>query len=157
MNEAATPTPRSERWLTWILYAIGVGDLLAVSAAFLPDAALTRAHEALGIGALPDAPIVGYLARSASLMYALHGAVVIYVARSLRQHWDFVRFLAVIAYVHGLLIIVVDCIEALPLWWIVGEGAFYLASATLILLLQRTADKARTKAEQGAQELADLG
>ena len=133
----------SERILVALLRFVGALDILALIAALAPSDWFRAAHDALGIGDFPDAAITGYLARSAALMYALHGALILWISLDIRAHWRLVRFLAWAAFAHGLLLIGVDIAERLPLWWTIGEGGSYLGLAACILGLQSAADRAR--------------
>ena len=59
-------TASRNRLLRWLLVACGVMTLLALPAVFLPQAAMDAIHRSLGLGPLPEGPIVLYLARSLS-------------------------------------------------------------------------------------------
>ena len=60
-----------ERVLCFFLRWVGGVSLLALVAVFMPYSWMDTIHQALGMGTLPAVPIVGYLARSLSLFYAL--------------------------------------------------------------------------------------
>ena len=100
-----------------------------------PRAWLDWGHRAAGLGELPAAPIVGYLARSASVLYALHGALVVYLSFDVERYWSLIRFLALLALVHGAIIMAIDWSEALPFWWRCLEGPGFAATGSLVLLL----------------------
>ena len=76
--------------LLLLLLRINAGVLLlAAPCALLPFAWMDAVHrEALGLGSLSDVPITRYLARSLSLVYAMHGAVVLFVT----LNWQRMRF-----------------------------------------------------------------
>ena len=46
--------------------------LTALFAVFLPVRWMAETHEWLGLGEFPESPLVDYLTRSASLLYAWH-------------------------------------------------------------------------------------
>ncbi len=134
-----SPTGHADRWrrvLAWYLRFSGGVDVLAVVAVLLPTSAMAAIHEALGLGELPSATIVGYLARSTSLMYALHGAMVIFVSFDVVRYRPLIAFLVGAALLHGLELLVIYMATAMPLWWTLAEGPVYclLAAATLVLL-----------------------
>jgi len=85
-----TPMNRHERVLVLLLRLDGSIMLTALIAALMPFAWMKDIHRFLGIGELPDLPIIGYLTRSLSLMYAMHGAVVLFLSLDVR------RFLTVV-------------------------------------------------------------
>jgi hypothetical protein len=106
-----------ERALAWLLRAVGVLDLCAL-----------------------DAPIVSYLTRSASSLYALYGALLLYLASDVVRYLGVVRFLALAAQAHALVLVVIDLNAGLPPWWIAAEGTVYLGwSGAVLWLVRRTA------------------
>ena len=60
--------------------------LTAIIPSMMPFEWMKEIHRYLGMGELPDGPIMGYLTRSLSAMYAMHGAVELFVS------WMFVVF-----------------------------------------------------------------
>ena len=52
------------------------------------------AHASLGLGPMPQGPLVGYLIRSASALYALHGALALFLSFDVRRYWRVITFLA---------------------------------------------------------------
>ena len=69
-----------------LLGVIGVGLLVATAAVFLPVEWMAAIHRWLGLGEFPDSPITIYLARSTSLLYAVHGFLMLYTAIHLHQY-----------------------------------------------------------------------
>ena len=65
----------SERALKLILRVMGSSSLLALIFIGVPHSWLESIHAALGMGQLPDQPVVGYLARSTSAFYAMAGGL----------------------------------------------------------------------------------
>jgi hypothetical protein len=130
---------RQQRFLALVLSSFGCFDCLALIAVLLPGSVLHAASLRLGLAPLPADPLVGYLARSASLMYALHGATVLFVSFDMLRYWELIRFLALLAIVHGLLILGIDLAEGMPGWWQIVEGPSFSLTGIVVLLLQRTA------------------
>ena len=129
-----------ERALAWLLRAVGTLDLCALVAVLMPRDWHARVHALAGLGAIPDAPIVSYLTRSASSLYALYGALLLYLASDVVRHLGVVRFLALAAQAHALVLVVIDINAGLPAWWIVAEGSVYLGWSGMVLwLVRRTA------------------
>ena len=60
-----------EHFLQLFLRIIGTTSLTAAFFVFVPQAWLEAIHQQLGLGNLPAAPVVSYLARSTSAFYAL--------------------------------------------------------------------------------------
>ena len=125
----------SDRQLKWFLRLVGVADLLAVVVVFLPTEWLGWAHEAVGLGALPQGRIVGYLARSTSLLYGIHGAMLLVLAVDIGRYRSLIRWYGRVIAVAGALLIGVDIAESMPVWWTVFEGAAVVGIGVAILTL----------------------
>lgn len=108
--------------LAWMLRAIGVLDLLAFAAVVMPRSLMVAIHAELQIGTLPTEPIVGYLARTASMFYGFCGVLLLYLATDVVRHRNVIRFLAGCGMVAGGIVLLIDVSEGLPLWWIFLEG-----------------------------------
>jgi len=126
---------RAERALVLLLRAAGLLTLTALFPAVMPRAWMDAIHRWLGLGALHQAPIVGYLTRSLSAMYALHGALVLFVSTDVRRWMPVIRCLAVLGVLFGAGMIVLDWAVGLPAWWIAGEGPVVIALGVAILWL----------------------
>ena len=86
---------KPDRVLVILLRILGVGALFALVAVFMPVSWMTATHRWLGLGEMPNAPVVEYLARSLSAFYALMGALCLVVAADLERYRPLVRFLGV--------------------------------------------------------------
>src|SRR6516164_8620568 len=56
-------------------YLLGIGSLFALVPVFVPVSWMAATHRWLGLGEIPIAPVVEYLARSLSAFYAVFGAL----------------------------------------------------------------------------------
>jgi hypothetical protein len=140
------PLPsEADRVLALVLRVLGGVDLLALLAVVMPQAWMARGHAWAGLGALPAAPIVGYLSRSASFLYALHGATVLFVSFDLARYGRLITFLAAAALVHGAVMLGIDLAEGMPLWWTAVEGPGFAATGGVVLFLQWLAGSGRRK------------
>jgi hypothetical protein len=124
------------RLLVVVLRVLGVIDLLSLGAVVMPVAWMQSVHAWAGLGQLPAEPIVGYLARSASVLYALYGVLLIYMSWDVLRYWRLIRLCAITATVQGLVIIGIDVAEGMPLWWTLAEGPSLAASGLLLLAIQ---------------------
>ncbi len=128
---------KSEIAIVVILRIIGVGALFALPAVFLPYGWMNAIHGALGLGTLPEAPIVDYLAHSLSAFYFLFGVVTLYISRDVRRYRDLVTLWAILAGISGVLITGIDLAAGMPASWTITEGPPAVATAFLVLWLQR--------------------
>jgi len=129
-----TPNTK-DRLLRLFLMLVGVADLLAIVVVFLPDGWLGWAHEAVGLGTLPSGRIVGYLARSTSLLYGIHGAMLLVLASDVAHYRLLIRWYGRVFAVAGLLLVGVDIAESMPVWWTVFEGVAVVGIGVVILTL----------------------
>lgn len=127
---------KNQTTLVVVLRILGVVDLLALLAVFLPLAWMARAHQWLGLGELPREPIVGYLTRSASALYALHGAMIVFISFDIRRYARLITFLAVVALFHGAVMLGIDLWVGMPVWWTLLEGPAFAGMGALVLLIQ---------------------
>lgn len=139
------PLTPAERRLGLFLHAVGAVMMLALVAAVMPGEWMARTHEALGLGAFPDAPIVRYLARSLSAFYALAGALCWMLAADVRRYNPLIAFLAYATIATGVLLQVTDLALELPAWWKYGEGPADVALGAVTLILLNRARIERVK------------
>ena len=135
-TEIDAAKPPSIRPVRVALRVLGVTDMLAFIAVVMPTAWIQSGHQWSGLGEFPDAPIAGYLARSASALYALHGLMIIYISCDVRRYWPLIRFMASIAVAHGVVMYGIDVAVGMPAWWTMFEGPAFTATGLMVLLAQ---------------------
>ena len=126
-----------EQTLVLLLYVSGGVMLLAVFAIFLPTEWMAATHRWLGLGEFPASPLVDYLTRSISALYAVYGGLLILLARDLRRFAPAVVYLAVTGLAFGVIMIGVDFAAGMPRYWSVSEGPLVLVLSSVILWLAR--------------------
>jgi len=130
----------AERWLSGVLRILAVPVLLALPCALLPVAWMDATHRWLGLGALPVAPIVEYLARSASLLYGFHGLLMLLVASDVRRYLPVIWLMGGAGLAFGLTMLIVDHLAGLPVHWRWLEGTIIMIESGVILALTRRAN-----------------
>lgn len=123
--------------LTWLLRLGGATLLLATLFIAMPTAWMASNHRWLGLGEFPASPIVEYLTRSISGMYALHGGVLLVASVDVRRFAPLVIYLAVANVVFGGVMLAIDLHAGMPAWWTFGEGPPLAATGIVMLLLAR--------------------
>lgn len=136
LSEGATMTKR-EPWLKLVLRLVGTVSACAAFCSVMPYAWMNATHQYLGMGVLPDRPVVGYLARSTSAFYALFGGLFWVVSFDLPRYRPVLRYLGVATVVLGILLFGVDRMEGMPLFWQIGEGPIDVAIGAVLLWLGR--------------------
>jgi hypothetical protein len=128
---------RQDRLLVLILRFTGILMLLAVPAIFMPFAWMQAVHSWLGMGELPETPIVSYLARSTSALYVGFGAIWLFLAQDVARYRAMIRFQGVLSLLLGVSLLIADFQAHMPLAWVVSEEGFIFVVGGLILALCR--------------------
>lgn len=111
--------------------------LLAAPFTLLPQETMAALHARLGLGELPALPIVGYLTRSVSALYAFYGLIVLVVSFDVRRYGPLITVLGLGSIGFGAFMLVVDRFVQMPRAWVLIEGPFTIVVGTLILVLQQ--------------------
>jgi len=128
-------TAAAERVLQIVFRFEGVFLGLAIVAVFLPFESMAEIHRLLGMGDLPDRPIVDYLARSLSLFYAAQAPLYFIAASDLRRFRPLALYLCWFHLALGVLVLIVDLREGLPPMWTWSEGPPTIAVGLVTLWL----------------------
>ena len=131
-------TSKAEPLLKFILRLFGSASLTALVFVFAPYAWMDQIHAQLGMGSLPAQPVVGYLARSTSALYALIGGTFWMLSFNPKRYRAVLMHLSCSIVALGAILLLVDWLEGMPLWWKLWEGPFVISFGTVLLLLSRT-------------------
>jgi len=126
-----------EKILKLMLRVIGASSMTALIFVAAPYAWMDSIHVDLGLGRLPDQPVVGYLARSLSAFYALMGGLFWVLSFDVRRYRRVLAYLGAAIIFFGGALFVVDRSEGLPSWWTLWEGPFTVAFGAVVLALAR--------------------
>ena len=121
--------------LKLLLRVIGSSSLLALIFIAAPESWMVAIHAELGLGPLPDAPIVGYLARSTSAFYAIEGGLFWVVSFDPVRYRSVLRYLGATTALFGGVLLAVDWLEGMPLSWTLWEGPFVCVFGLVVLWL----------------------
>ena len=130
-----------DRVLQVLLRLVGTAGLLAIPFVLVPNAWMDVIHRELGLGPLPQGPIVGYLARSSSAFYAILGGLLWTISSDLRRHRLVLGYLGVAIVLFGLAMLAVDFGQGMPLWWSLAEGPFNILCGAAFAWLSWRLDK----------------
>lgn len=115
-------TNRPRGLLVVLLRIIGVSALFALGAVVMPLSWMHGIHRWLGLGEMPTAPIVEYLARSLSAFYAVFGGLCLMVSTDLERFLPMVRFIGISFLLMGIAFTGIDLASGMPWWWSAFEG-----------------------------------
>jgi hypothetical protein len=128
------------RNLKILLILMGIAELCAIPAIFLPASVMASIHEQLGLGTFPEQAITPYLARCLSFFYAMHGGLLLLAAKDIRRYAGLITYIAYTGIVFSVLITIFDIQSGFPWYWTVGEGPFLTAISIAFLVLLKRAD-----------------
>jgi hypothetical protein len=129
---------RPEGYLSLLLRLEAVVLLCALPAALMPTEWMASAHAWLGMGEMPRAPLVEYLTRSLSLLYAAWAPVLWLTAGDVRRYRPLIEVMAWTRFALGLALLVLDGIVGMPWFWLLAEGpSIVMLSAVIVALARR--------------------
>jgi hypothetical protein len=132
----------AERHLAWFMRFTAVMFLSATFAVVMPTSWMAAISEWYGL-TLPPGPLVEYLTRTLSALYATMGASYWFMSRDVRRYLPLMRFTLWVMVVFDVTVIVLDVVIGMPLDWTIGEAVSIVAwTAALWWLLRRVPDSA---------------
>lgn len=123
--------------LVFLLRLSGTFTSLAFLAMLLPVDWMDSIHRSMGLGALPRAPVVDYLARSVAALYGFHGALLLLISTDPVKYRTIVWFVAILNIVFGVMLVVIDLYAGLPMFWTLFEGPSLVVFGIVIAWLNR--------------------
>lgn len=123
--------------LRFVLRFGGVVTALAFVTVFLPAEWMAQAHQRVGLGPFPRAPIVDYLARSIALLYGFHGVLMLIVSNDPIRFRPIVTYIAWMDIAFAVAIFGIDVHAGMPWFWTFGETASILGVGIVLAVLLR--------------------
>src|SRR6185503_10791781 len=111
----------AERWLKIMLLLFGLPPALAIIAFLMPTSWMATTHEWLGMGVLPDKPIVDYLARYASWSSAFYGFLLLLLITDVRRYAPVITLQAIAIIALSGVGAIFAWRAGMPAWWIVMD------------------------------------
>jgi hypothetical protein len=136
---------RRQKRLAAMLRLVSIVDSTALLAVLMPTLTMAAIHRAIGLGELPAERIVGYLARSTSLLYAMFGLLMLYLSFHVAKFRPVIQFFSGLFALCGVVFLGIDICESMPLWWTLGEGPLVCFIGGLIFWLCRQCEAAENE------------
>jgi len=121
----------------FVLRATGVAMLGALVFVFCPFGWMAAIHARMGLGTLEYTPVASYLIRTLSAMYAVLGALLLFMSSDVMRYRELIRFFGAIAVIGGLAVTVFDAALRLPLWWTALEGPLTMGMGAVLVVMGR--------------------
>lgn len=132
-------TPQqAEHWMKIMLRIIGSFSLTAVVFVVVPHSWMNAIHSWLGMGELPATPIIIYLTRSISAIYALLGVLMWTSSYQPARYRSLLRNFGWAIVLFGAALIAIDIQAGLPAFWTWWEGPFTIAFGCAMAYLADT-------------------
>src|SRR6185436_18926861 len=106
-----------ERLLVWLLRLCGAVEIFAFIAVVMPRSWMEISHAWIGLGAMPEGPVLMFMIRQASYTYVVFNAIAFLVAAP-------VFFL-------------IDFTSGMPWWWTMSDPVSCGLFGAALLLLSR--------------------
>jgi hypothetical protein len=123
--------------LTIVLRFGGTVLCTAACAVLLPRETMIATNAWLGLAPLPDVPIVYYLARSTSALYALRGVTLFLAASDLVRYRGLIVLIGATNILFGITLAGIGASAGMPVWWTAAEGPFVTFAGILVLMCVR--------------------
>lgn len=124
-----------ERLLVWLLRLAGAVELLAFIAVVMPRSWMEITNAWLGLGQMPEGPLLMFMIRQASYTYGVHGLSLWLIATDVERFRPFVVFNAVAFLVAAPVFFLIDFTSGMPLWWALGDPVSCGVFGAALLLL----------------------
>ena len=112
-----------ERLLVWLLRLAGATEILAFIAVVMPRSWMEISHAWLGMGEMPDGPLLMFMIRQASFTYGVHGLSLWLIASDVKRFRSFVVFNGIAFIVAAPVFLLIDLTSGMPLWWALSDPA----------------------------------
>jgi hypothetical protein len=127
--------------VTLLKAILRTGGVLLSSAAVavcLPRETMVATNAWLGLDPLAETPLTFYLARSASALYAVHGAILLLASTDPVRYRTLVLLLGALNIAFGAALLGIDRTAGMPDWWTAAEGpGVFVIGVVLVVLATR--------------------
>lgn len=123
--------------LVWLLRLVGVTEILAFFAVVMPRSWMEISHTWLGMGVMPDGPLIMFMIRQASYAYGMHGVSLLVLASDVVRFRKLLVLNGISFLLAGPIFFWIDYTTGMPWWWTVVDSLGCGFTGAAILLLSR--------------------
>lgn len=109
--------------------------LCALIFVFCPFEWMAAMHRRIGLGELAYAPLLSYLIRTLSALYAIVGATLFFVSFDPDRYGPLIRFLGFLSVLGGAGVTALDAVLRLPWFWTATEGPLTILMGVALMVL----------------------
>lgn len=124
-----------KRMLVWLLRMAGAAMLCALVFVFSPFEWMADLHQRIGLGELTYTPLLSYLTRTLSALYAIEGATLFFLSIDPDRYGPLIRFLGFLSVLGGVGVTVLDAMLRLPWFWTAAEGPLTILLGVALILM----------------------
>lgn len=132
----------AEKLQSWVLRLAGAVEILAFFAVVMPRSWMEASHTWLGMGEMPDGPLIMFMIRQASYAYGMHGVSLWLLATDVRRFRLLVLFNAAAYVIASVVFAAIDYLVGMPLWWTIVDAFGCGSTGVALLLLDREIKRA---------------
>jgi hypothetical protein len=125
------------RLQVWLLRLAGAFEILAFVSVVMPRSWMEITHEWLGMGTMPDGPLVMFMIRQASYAYGMHGISLWILASDVVRFRPLIVFNGVAFLLAAPVFFLIDYLTGIPLWWAIFDALACGFMGVALLLLTR--------------------
>jgi hypothetical protein len=120
---------------SWLLRFLGAVEVLAFIAVVMPRSWMEISHAWLGLGLMPNGPIIDFMIRQASYTYGVHGISLWVLALHVDRYRLLVMLNGIAFLLAGPVFFLIDHSAGMPLWWTLSDGlGCFLCGAAILTL-----------------------
>lgn len=98
---------------------------------------MSLTHEWLGMGTLPDKPVLEYLARSTSALCALYGGLLLLLATDVHRYSAIIRYQAIATICLATAGAIFGLHGGMPAWWMISDAVGCIVFCGAMLRAQK--------------------
>jgi len=129
-----------QRISAFLLRLSGSVEILAFIAVVMPRSWMEIAHTWLGLGEMPNGPIIMFMIRQASYTYGIHGISLWVIASDVERFRLLVILNGIAFLVAAPVFFLIDHTSGMPLWWTLGDAFGCAGFGAALLWLSRRND-----------------
>ena len=135
----------AEQLQSWLLRLAGSVEILAFLAVVMPRAWMETSHTGLGLGEMPDGPIIMFMIRQASYTYGMHGLSLWILASDVNRFRLLIRFNGISFLLAGPVFFLIDYHSGMPWFWTIPDALGCALFGAALLWLDRSLAKNRER------------